>query len=443
MNDTTDTQPAAAMSLAATAEGRSLAAPTGRFVYIALFGLFLLLALKAAGTRDITSGFDEVAHVSYVAHIQQTGDCAPRLEDLRLLDPRTFRFVDVASYLNHPPLYYCLMARLAPPVVGNPGALLALRLYNVLIAAIGVAALLALGRAAGHSKFEAYAYGVPIVFIPALPTIAGSVNNDNLAIAGGAVATLAAYRLLTTLEPRWLFAALGGMIAASFAKLTGLVLTGGMLASVFALMFRRGQLRLSWLALAAAAGAVACAPYLMFWIRYGGPAPVTPGLIDLFKSTTPDWRVAPRLSFPDYLGAFAVKFVEQWMPILQPRSPANIAALAIPVATIACAVAGLWASIRRLCARRDEAADVVLIAGFVAIGFALASHIVFSYGNHVAYAYLPDAYPRYYLPLAAMVPLAGLSLARSLERPALRDALMTFLVLGPIAFALTGAPLGA
>ena len=72
-----------------------------------------------------------------------------------------------------------------------------------------------------------------------------------------------------------------------------------------------------------------------------------------------------------------------------------------------------------------------------------ASHIVFSYGNHVAYAYLPDAYPRYYLPLAAMVPLAGLSLARSLERPALRDALMTFLVLGPIAFALTGVPLGA
>ena len=53
-----------------------------------------------------------------------------------------------------------------------------------------------------------------------------------------------------------------------------------------------------------------------------------------------------------------------------------------------------------------------------------------------------DAYPRYYLPLAAIVPLACLSLLGAIESLRWRNALLGFLIAGPIVFRLFGAPLG-
>jgi hypothetical protein len=53
-----------------------------------------------------------------------------------------------------------------------------------------------------------------------------------------------------------------------------------------------------------------------------------------------------------------------------------------------------------------------------------------------------DAYPRYYLPLAAIVPLAGLSLLAAVEAPRRRAALLAFLIAGPAVFRVFGAPLG-
>ena len=71
----------------------------------------------------------------------------------------------------------------------------------------------------------------------------------------------------------------------------------------------------------------------------------------------------------------------------------------------------------------------------------LPIHIAFSYGRHLETGWLMDAYPRYYLPLIAIVPLACLSLADAIDWPALRRALIAFLILGPILFRLFGGPL--
>src|SRR3954469_5925814 len=76
--------------------------------------LFLLAALFSAQRKDVTQGFDEVAHLSYVAQLQKSGEFWPRLESLRLLDPASFRFTDAPNYLNHPPFYYWLLARIGP-----------------------------------------------------------------------------------------------------------------------------------------------------------------------------------------------------------------------------------------------------------------------------------------------------------------------------------------
>ena len=130
------------------------------------------------------------------------------------------------------------------------------------------------------------------------------------------------------------------------------------------------------------------------------------------------------------------------MPTLGARSAFNYAMFAVPVAALACALAGLALSLRRLWRRQEMALDVVVIAGALALAATFAFHVRYSYGRHVATGWLMDAYPRYYLPLVAIVPLAGLSLLAAIEGPRWRNALLAFLIAGPIVFRIFGAPLG-
>jgi hypothetical protein len=69
-------------------------------------------------------------------------------------------------------------------------------------------------------------------------------------------------------------------------------------------------------------------------------------------------------------------------------------------------------------------------------------HGIFSYGLHAEFGWQTTAYPRYYLPLAAIVPLAGLSLLGAIKLPTTRAMLLVFLIAGPLVFRLLGAPLG-
>jgi hypothetical protein len=49
-------------------------APANVLVAAVILGLFMLAAIVSAARKDVSQGFDEVAHVSYVAHIQHTGN---------------------------------------------------------------------------------------------------------------------------------------------------------------------------------------------------------------------------------------------------------------------------------------------------------------------------------------------------------------------------------
>ena len=125
---------------------------------------------------------------------------------------------------------------------------------------MGLAALLGLGLAAGYAREEFYAFAVPLACIPVLAPLAGAVNNDNLAFFGGAVATFGAWQLIATGRDGWLVLALCGVVAAAWAKLTGLVLAGGMVSAVIAYLLWRQRLRWSWTIVAVLAFALAAAP---------------------------------------------------------------------------------------------------------------------------------------------------------------------------------------
>jgi len=424
----------------------ALTAPATKnfFVAAVILGLFVLSAAFSAERKPISAGFDEVAHASYVAHIQHGSDAWPDLTSMRLLDPQTFQFTGAANYLNHPPPFYDLLAVLGPRLEGRPQALLAHRLIDVAIAAVGFAALLGLGIAARFPRHEFYAFAVPLACIPVLVPIAGAINNDNLAFLGGAVATLGAWQLVATNRAGWLIVALLGLIAASWAKLTGLLLIGAMLGAVIAYLLWRQRLSWSALTLVAFAFALAAAPYIIYAVQFGSPTPQTPAQIALLQdgARAAGWTDLPRKSFPAYVVYFVIAFVADWMPALGDRNVLQYAMLAIPVAALGCALAGIALSLRRLWRRQDNALDVVVIAGTVALVATFTIHVTYSYGRHLATGWLMDAYPRYYLPLAAIVPLAGLSLLAAVEAPRWRAALLAFLIAGPAIFRVFGAPLG-
>jgi hypothetical protein len=414
------------------------------FVAAVILGLFVLSAAFSAERKGITAGFDEVAHASYVAHIQRTGDAWPDLNAMRLLDPQSFQFTAAANYLNHPPPFYGLLAALGPKLEGRPQALLAHRLIDVAIAALGFAALLGLGLAARLPRHEFYAFAVPLFCIPVLVPIAGSVNNDNLAFLGGAVAMLGVWQLSATDRAGWLAVALLGVIAASWAKLTGLLLSGAMVGAVIVYLLWRRRLRWSLLIPAALAIAFAAAPYMIDVVQYGGATPQTPAQVALLEdgARAAGWAELPRKSFPGYLVYFVIAFVADWMPTLGERNVFQYAMLTIPVAALGGALAGVALSLRRLWRREETPLDVVVIAGTAALVATFAIHVTYSYGRHLATGWLMDAYPRYYLPLAAIVPLAGLSLLADVKAPRRRAALLAFLIAGPAIFRVFGAPLG-
>ncbi|OCK54443.1 hypothetical protein LMTR3_26570 [Bradyrhizobium sp. LMTR 3] len=406
--------------------------------------IFIVAAILSAMRKDVTQGFDEVAHASYVAHLQRTGDIWPAFADLRMLDPSTFRFTDEANYLNHPSPYYLLLARLGPGLEGHPAGMLVYRLFNVALAAIGLAALMAIGVLAKLPRLPFYALVVPIACIPVMAPLAGAINNDNAAFAGGSIATLAAFRLLANGSRSWLFAALGGVILASWAKFTGLVLAGGLVAGALLWLVWRGRLPFQWIVPIAIAMLLAGVPYVALLAQYGSPAPTTPGVMAMIKTgaLTMGWDSAPRMTPVSFFMHFVSEFVAEWMPALRERSALNYAALAIPIAAGLCALGGIWVAGVRIVRGTEGPLEIVVVAGALAFAVTLLLHIIFGYRLHTEFGWMTTAYPRYYLPLAGVVPLAGLSLLGAIRQSTIRTLLLAFLIGGPVAFRLLGAPLG-
>ena len=413
-------------------------------VCIIIFALVVIAGTLCALRKDVTQGFDEVAHTSYVAALQQSGEWWPALDKMRMLVSASFRFGEQLNYLNLPSPYYLLLARLGPRLEGRPGAIIIHRLINVMFVALGLAALLAIALLLHTSDLELYAYVVPIGAIPILAPLAGSINNDNAAFLGGALALLGAWHLVAAKRTIWLYVALGGVLIASWAKLTGLMLSGGMLGGVFLWLLWRRRFQREWILPIVGATLLAAVPYFILMLQYGSPTPNTPGRIEMFVSGahTAGWDAAPRLSPVNYTIFFIGQFIEQWMPSLSSRSALNYSMLLIPIATALFAGAGVALSLRRIKRGEEGALDIIVSAGSIVGLTTFFIHIAFSYRQHLAYGWMLDAYPRYYLPLIAIVPLATLSLLTAITEPRARSALAGFLIAGPIVFRLLGAPLG-
>jgi hypothetical protein len=154
------------------------------------------------------------------------------------------------------------------------------------------------------------------------------------------------------------------------------------------------------------------------------------------------WDSAARLTPASFAAHFVSEFVLEWMPTLKPRNALNYAALAIPIMASLAALAGILVAMLRIARGKGDPLEIVIAAGALAFAGTFATHGIFGYRLHAEFGWLTTAYPRYYLPLAAILPLAGLSLLGAIKQPLTRGMLLVFLIAGPLVFRLTGAPLG-
>ena len=194
----------------------------------------------------------------------------------------------------------------------------------------------------GILKLQFYSYAIPLATIPVLPTLAGSVNNDTLAFLG--------------------------MVIASYAKLTGLLLTAGLLSGVVCYLSWCSKLSWHWLVYLLCAVAIASIPYLMFLMHYGSFAPTTPAQMLLLRQGAEQmgWDAQERMSFLPYAYIFTRDFFDNWMPILMARSTLSHSMIAIPLVTVICAAAGVAVALKRVCDAQETYRDVMVVAGGLA-----------------------------------------------------------------------------
>ena len=409
-----------------------------RVVVAVALALFIVAAAVGAWRKEVTRGFDERAHLSYVAELQERPH-GVRLDQLRMLDAKTFKFTATPSYINHAAPYYRMLAVIGPRIEGNPNSLMAHRAINVAIGAAAMALMLATGLALARSTEEALIVTIALLGIPFAAGLAGSVNNDNLAFLGGALTLFGGQRFVAERKARDLAIAGIGLIIAGAAKLTALMLCGGFLGALLLAAAWLGWLRPRHVLIGAIALLLAVLPAFDLWLTYGSVAPETPGQTALLLSGAhrAGWDHQPRLAPLAYLGQFLRSFLAGWHPLLGQRSGLQSAMLALPLLTFALGIAGTALALRSLVRKTSDPLTIMVVAAAAATAATLGVHIGFSYQRHLATGWLMDAYPRYYLPLILLVPLATLVLLRQLTgRPA--QLVAGFLLLSPIVFRLLG-----
>lgn len=189
-------------------------------IYAGVLGLFLLrmVYFQETGTAN---AYDEVAHVSYLAYLEEEKTIIPEFENMKLLVPYetelnekhvTYSAISKSDhvfdakwsedicYLGHPPLYYWILSAFHPVSIEKDHVFVdmdILRLVNIVIAVLSLLLIFYIG----FTRIKKYPvlhllYGMFCVSIPMLGVMSMGVNNDNLTILTVAIFFLGGLRFV-------------------------------------------------------------------------------------------------------------------------------------------------------------------------------------------------------------------------------------------------------
>lgn len=271
---------------------------------VALAAVLAVFTYAMGWTALDTTGFghppDEWAHVTYLDEIAAGDRLVPDYADSRIL-PQRVR----PNYLNHPPLYYSVLG-LAARAMGwdAVGDQHRLRALSAAMVALGMFFWVLTARLLGVPPAWAAAIVTACNAIPMFPYLAGSLNNDNLAFLGVAVAVYGAALVARRPGPGLLVAATGLAVTVLAKATAGLFLSVFAVAWVAAWGWPRWRGRqlppLAWWLGAGCVLLLAAAWFAYALARYGG----------LFPSAGETYPTMPPES-PVGATAFAVEFTQQ------------------------------------------------------------------------------------------------------------------------------------
>ena len=361
----------------------------------------MTLAKVAAATFPFRGG-DEQGHFSYLVHLATTGAWWPDLAIMPIYD-LSGAATGALNFINHPPLFY-LAAEPAYALVAalglEPSWLRAFTLVFSFAAFGAIAALLAAMRF-GPLSIAAALCAALFLDVPVFSTF---FNNDQFALLGGALAVFgAARRVRDRADGIGLALILAGVALAS-VKLTALMLVGCF--AFIALIGDRAR-KPDFRALAALmlVGLAASAPYAIYLLQYGSPAPDTPGQTAMLKGYIAEfgWDRLPRVDLIGYISTVPALFATQ----LGKSGLVFLGFMALCLAPLA--------AFARSADETEATVSAVVRAAMIATLLVLVVHVAFAFRRYEALGWLGDLYPRYYFPLLAAYALGWALAARRLS----------------------------
>ncbi len=357
-----------------------------RAILITCLLLFSGICLALIATTRFPSAFDELEHISYAAHLQETGRLLPQFEEQRTLSPGDLgRWDDRPNYLGHPSPFYVLIALVLDRQLPPRQAILMPRLASAGLLLVGVASTLSAARRPfGRDRVAFLLFCLAVALCPKLLAVSGQVSNDSLAFLGGALAYWGASE-----EEQCCWrgpAAIGlGLALALWAKPNAGLAVGAWI-GIFLLL--RIPLRPGLLLGVALGLAVGCIPYLFIIMSYGAIVPVA---VEDFGN------VRQMDGFATYLPVFLLTLGYTWAISQTGAWPITQAGAAVTIllfwAMVACAALGGRAAWP--CKREPWAA--IAVAAPAAFALVLPIHLWFA-STSLGFS-LPAASFRYYLPL--------------------------------------------
>lgn len=329
---------------------------------------------------------DEWAHATYVHEIATEGRLIPDYANSRILPGRTR-----GNYLSHPPLYYTLLGLSGRARAWDAvGDYRQYRMLSAAMVALGMFFWMLAGRGLAIPPTWLLAGAAATNAIPMFPFLAGSINSDNMAYLGVALAFCGLVQLRSW--PRaalWLGAV--GVVTVFLSKATA-----ALFLLVFFAIWALPQLRdpasvlrsRRFLVAMAGAGAIVTAYFACTMAVYGSPFPKAAAL----------YAPAPPAD-PLPIGKFALEFGRQMFSRLATiTSHASLSPISGKLewvfwVMLAAPLLAYVAGPRR----KAQDQDAFMAKAFMAaLAIAVAAHIVFVWRTHLSAGVLAGMQPRYY-----------------------------------------------
>ncbi|MGG4553703.1 hypothetical protein [Paenibacillus humicus] len=373
-------------------------------IYVIVFAAFFGKCLYYSKSINLGSTPDEIAHLSYVAYLSENKKIIPDYSNFYLYDTNGNK-TETKNYLEHPSIYYHFIGLFLPD---NPKDVMKnydqARNINIGIISIGIIIILYLGWLQRFSVLGHLLYSVTVTSIPMFGFEGAGINNDNLAVVGGALTLLGAQKLIkgNLSWSSYLFTFIG-FSTAVISKITAGIMCGILIFFVFLYFFKSIKNKREIFNSKVITVLVCLLPasyFILLKMRYGVFQPSLQNLdFEAFKQTgfyiPPDERVI--LPFTSYTKLFLQKLWWSWSQVLShvsvPKTSLfeSVHLILLPILAIIC-----------LFIKKGKEFIFAKI-GYISLFVFMIIHFLTVLKAHQLTGYTGGIQARYYFPLVAVV----------------------------------------